>query len=154
MCRRNPLKGAKHETISVLCDSVSARVRAKKMYFRTVHLQVRNRKLEVRTMQMRLKENSDLGKDIFDCAVSLFLRNCDFSMPYRSIGVSVSSLSHQKDVFQTSLFEKGGYSLKQKKEETAIDTIRERFGRYAISSLRVLEDAGLSSFIPKDKELT
>ena len=140
--------------LSVLCDSVSARVRAKKMYFRTVHLQVRTRKLEVRTMQMRLKENSDLGKDIFNCAVALFEKNCDFSIPYRSIGVSVSSLSFQKDLFQTSLFEKGGYSLKQKKEETAIDTIRERFGRHAISSLRILEDAGLSSFIPKaEKEI-
>ena len=138
--------------LSVLCDSVSARVRAKKMYFRTVHLQVRTRKLEVRTMQMRLKENSDLGKDIFNCAVTLFEKNCDFSIPYRSIGVSVSSLSFQKDVFQTSLFEKGGYSIKQKKEETARDAIRERFGHYALSSLRVLEDAGLSSFIPKNEK--
>ena len=139
--------------LSVLCDSVSARVREKKLFFRTVHLQVRTKKLEIRTMQMRLKENSDLGKDIFNCAVALFEKNCDFSVPFRSIGVSVSSLSYQKDGLQTSLFEKEGYSLKQKKEETAIDTIRKRFGRFSVSSLRVLEDSGLSSFIPRnDKE--
>ncbi|MBR5341338.1 MAG: DNA polymerase IV [Erysipelotrichaceae bacterium] len=138
--------------LTVLCDSVSTRLREHGLYYRTIHLIVRNNKLEVRTMQTSLKENSDLGKDIFDNAVMLFERNCDFSIPYRSIGVAVSKLSSKKDICQTSLFEKETYSLKQKKQEVALEQIRKRFGVNSISSLRVLEDSDLSHFTPKEEK--
>ncbi len=130
--------------LTMLCDSVAARLCQQGLYFRTIHLFVRDRKLKVRTMQVTLKENSDLAKDICSNALSLFRKHCDFSIPYRSIGVAVSSLSFGKDPFQTSLFGESGYSLKQKKEEDALRTIRRRFGEKAVFSLRALEDSGLS----------
>ena len=93
---------------------------------------------------MTLKENSDLGKTIFDCCVELFERNCDFSVPYRSIGVSVSRLCTEKDTVQMSLLEENGDQERQKKEETALEEIRRRFGYRSVSTLRLLEDAELS----------
>lgn len=137
--------------LTILADSVSARLREQGMYFKTVHLYVRNKKLETRSMQLSLKENSDLGKDIFNTAISLFKNNCDFSIPYRSIGVSVSNLSFEKDFSQTSLFEDNTYSIKQRKQELALEDIRRRFGYHSISTLRVLEDVELSDFNPKDE---
>jgi len=137
--------------LTVLCDSVSTRVREQGMYFKVVHLYVRNKKLECRSAQMTLKENSDLAKDIFEAATKLFENNFDFTIPYRSIGVSVSKLSFNKEVSQTNLFKDDTYSLKQKSSELALQDIRRRFGYHSISSLRVLEDYELSNFDPKSE---
>ena len=102
-------------------------------------------------MQISLKENSDLAKDIFDEAIKLFERNCDFSIPYRSIGVSVSRLSDKKDSIQTDLFDTKSYSLKAKKEEMALENIRSRFGYHSVCALRILEDSELSNYDPRQE---
>lgn len=137
--------------LTILCDSVSSRLRDQGMYFKTVHLYVRNKKLEGASAQITLKENSDLAIDIFNAAIKLFNDNFDFAIPYRSIGVSVTKLSFQKDCSQTNLFEDDTYSIKQKKKELALEDIRRRFGYHSISSLRVLEDIELSDFDPKNE---
>ena len=137
--------------LTILCDSVSSRLRDQGMYFKVVHLYVRNKKLECRSAQMTLKENSDLGKDIFEAAIELFKNNFDFTIPYRSIGVAVTKLSFKKEVSQINIFEDNIYSLKQKKKELALENIRRRFGYHSISSLRVLEDIELSNFDPKNE---
>lgn len=137
--------------LTILCDSVSARVREQGMYFKVIHLYVRNKKLETRSAQITLKENSDLAKDIFDNAIKLFKNNFDFTIPYRSIGVAVSKLTFEKEISQTSLFENNIYSLKRKNEELALEDIRRRFGYHSVSTLRVLEDTELSDFDPKSE---
>lgn len=137
--------------LTVLCDSVSSRLRDQGMYFKTVHLYVRNKKLEGSSAQITLQENSDLGKDIFNAAVKLFNDNYDFAIPYRSIGVSVSKLSFNKEASQTNLFEDSNYSIKQRKKELALEDIRRRFGYHSVCNLRVLEDVELSNFDPKNE---
>ncbi len=134
-----------------LSENVAHRLNEKGLYYKTVHLTLRDTKLKVRTMQIKLKENSDLAKRIYDEALKLFVQNCDTSIPYRSVGVAVSGLSDRKEEGQIGLFEKSEtYSLKQKKKETAIEQIRRRFGRQAICSLRALEDSELSNVINKN----
>lgn len=137
--------------LTILCDSVSSRLRDQGMYFKVVHLYVRNKKLETRSAQITLKENSDLGKDIFNTAIMLFKNNFNFTIPYRSIGISVSKLSFKKEASQTNIFDSNIYSLKQKNEELALENIRRRFGYHSISTLRVLEDIELSNFDPKQE---
>ena len=137
--------------LTILCDSVSSRARDLGMYFKTIHLYVRNKKLESHSVQTTLIENSDLGKDIFNNCLVLFNNNFDFTIPYRSIGVSVSKLSFKKEASQINIYGKNMYSLKQKKEETALEDIRRRFGYHSISTLRVLEDIDLSNFNPKEE---
>ena len=137
--------------LTVLSENVGRRLLNKGLYYKTVHLILRDTHLKVRTLQKKLKENTDLAKQIYDEALSLFLENCDIHLPYRSIGVAVSGLSDKKEESQIDLFEKSGtYSLKQKKKETAIEQIRRRFGKQAVCSLRVLEDSELSSFVNKN----
>ncbi len=135
--------------LTILCDSVSSRLRQQGFYFKTIHLYLRNNKLEYKSCQTTLKENSDLGKDIFDNATTLFKQNFDFSIPYRSIGISVSKLSYKKENSQINLFNDDIYSLKQKAQELALETIRNRFGYHSVSTLRTLEDVELASFDPK-----
>lgn len=137
--------------LTVLCDSVSSRLREQGFYFKTVHLFVRNKKLESSSAQITLKENTDLSKDIFENAIKLFKQNYDFSIPYRSIGVSVSNLSYGKDCTQINLFEDSNYSLKQKAQELALEDIRKKFGYHSISTLRTLEDVKLANFDPKNE---
>lgn len=137
--------------LKVLSESVASRCKEAGIYFKVVHLNVRDNKLKCRTIQKKLNENTNLAKDIFKTAIELFEKNCDFKYPYRSIGVSVSKLSFEKDNSQIDLFNENNYSLKQLKEENAIDIIRKRFGYYSISSLRVIEDRALTNFNPKDE---
>lgn len=132
--------------LTIVSENVATRVKQANMFYKTIHLNVRNKKLEIKTMQTRLKENSDLAKDIFDNALTLFLNNCNFKIPYRSIGVSVSDLTFTKESIQTNLFDNSLYSIKQKNEEIAIMNIKERFGNNAISTLRLLEDKKLSHY--------
>lgn len=137
--------------LTSLSENVAHRLNEKGLYYKTVHLTLRDTKLKVRTMQIKLKENSDLAKRIYDEALKLFVQNCDTSIPYRSVGVAVSGLSNRKEEGQIGLFEKSEtYSLKQKKKETAVEQIRRRFGRQAICSLRALEDSELSNVINKN----
>ena len=138
--------------LTLLCDSVSSRLRKHGLYFRTVCLQLRNNQLKTRSLQMTLPENSDLGKTIFDCCVDLFEKNCDFSIPYRSIGVSVSHLCAEKDTVQMNLLEDNVNEEKRKKEELAIEEIRRRFGYHSVSTLRLLEDSGLSGLERSDSD--
>lgn len=139
--------------LTVLSDSVASRVKDSGFYFKTVHLYVRNKKLEFRSMQLTLKENTDLAKDIYDTALKLFTDNCDFKIPYRSIGVAVSKLSYKKETSFISLFDGAGYSLKEKKKEEALEQIRNRFGYHSVTSLRLLLDKDLSSFNPKQENV-
>lgn len=138
--------------LTILSDSVGARVKEAGMYFKTVHLFLRNKKLEWRTMQVTLKENSDLVSTIFNTAIELFKsNNLDFNIPYRSIGVSVSNLSFKKEASNISLFEKDFYSLKEKQMDIALEDIRRRYGYHSVSKLRVMEDTELSNFDIKNE---
>ncbi len=138
--------------LKILSDSVSSRVKKEGLYFRTIKLSVRNNRLETRTMQTTLETNSDLSKDIYDNSLLLFCNSCSFVIPYRSLGISVSKLSSTKDDEQESIFGIKGYSLKQKNEETAIETIRQRFGYSAISTLRIFEESRLANLYPEEKD--
>lgn len=138
-------------TLNILSESVAARLKESGMYFKVVHLYARNKKLEVKSAQVTLNENSDLAKDVFDNALKLFEANFDFKVPFRSLGVSISKLSFQKEHSQYNLFEDNVYSLKQRNEEIAIEDIRRRFGHNSISKLRQLEDCELSSCDPKNE---
>ena len=138
--------------LTILADSVGSRVKEAGMYFKTVHLYLRNKKLEWRTMQITLRENSDLVSTIFNAAVDLFKNNnLDFKVPYRSIGVSVSNLSFNKEATNLKLFDDDSYSLKEKQIDKALDDIRRRYGYHSVAKLRVLEDVELSNFDIKNE---
>lgn len=139
--------------LTILSQNIASRLRKKGLYYRTVHLFVRTNKLKVRTFQVSLKENSDLAKEIYDHALALFEEHCDFSIPYRSIGAAVSHLSENKDCFQTSFFESSSYSLKERKQEMAMEEIRRRFGKDSINLLRAYEDSVLSKQELKNSDL-
>lgn len=130
--------------LTSVSEHVAADLRKQGLYYSTVHVFLRDSRMNARTIQETLKENSDLAKDIFDVSLKLFEQNCDFAIPYRAVGVAVSKLCDHKQICQTSLFEESTYSLKQKKKEQAMDDIRRRFGDKAILSLRMLQDRKLS----------
>ena len=104
-------------------------------------------------MQTTLDENSDLSKEIYDNALSLFIQHCDFSLPYRSIGVAVSKLSSIKDSYQTSFFQESSYSIKQQRQENAMLEIRRRFGKDSVNLMRAYEDSVLSKQVLKNADI-
>ena len=130
--------------LTSVSEHVATDLRKQGLYYSTVHVFLRDSRMNARTIQETLKENSDLAKDIFDVSLKLFEQSCNFKIPYRAVGVAVSKLCDHKQICQTSLFEESTYSLKQKKKEQAMDDIRRRFGNKAILSLRMLQDRKLS----------
>jgi len=139
-------------TLTLLCDSVGTRVKEAGMFFKTVHLYLRDKKLNGYGCQVTLKENSDLSSTIFKTALFLFEKNkYDFSIPYRSVGVSVSHLSFKKEVSPLRLFDDDSYSIKEKNMDVTVDNIRRRFGYHSIAKLRLLDDPILSNFDIKNE---
>ena len=130
--------------LTAVSEHVASDLRKQGLYYSTVQIFLRDNRMQARTIQETLKENSDLAKDIFDVSLRLFEDNCDFRKPYRAVGVAVSKLSDHKQICQTSLFEESTYSVKQKKKEQAMDDIRRRFGDKSIISLRMLQDRKMS----------
>ena len=130
--------------LTAVSEHVATDLRKQGLYYSTVHIFLRDNRMNARTIQETLKENSDLAKDIFDVSLKLFERECNFRIPYRAVGVAVSKLSDHKQICQTSLFEESSYSIRQKKKEQAMDDIRRRFGDKSILSLRMLQDKKLS----------
>lgn len=130
--------------LTAVSEHVATDLRKQGLYYSTVHIFLRDNRMNARTIQETLKENSDLAKDIFNVSLKLFERECNFKIPYRAVGVAVSKLSDHKQICQTSLFEESCYSIKQKKKEQAMDDIRRRFGDKSILSLRMLQDKKLS----------
>lgn len=138
--------------IKVLSDSIASRIKDAGLYYKTINLYLRDKKLQWRSVQKTLKENTDLASDIYYGALELFEKNnFDFKIPYRSIGIAVTKLSNKKDASFIDINGDCIYSLKEKQKDLAIENIRRRFGHYAISNLRLLSDKELSHFDPKNE---
>lgn len=138
--------------IKVLSDSIASRIKDVGLYYKTINLYLRDKKLQWRSVQKTLKENTDLASDIYYGALELFEKNnFDFKIPYRSIGIAVTKLSNKKDASFIDINGDCIYSLKEKQKDLAIENIRRRFGHYAISNLRLLSDKELSHFDPKNE---
>lgn len=138
--------------IKVLSDSIASRIKDAELYYKTINLYLRDKKLQWRSVQKTLKENTDLASDIYYGALELFEKNnFDFKIPYRSIGIAVTKLSNKKDASFIDINGDCIYSLKEKQKDLAIENIRRRFGHYAISNLRLLSDKELSHFDPKNE---
>lgn len=136
----------------VLCESVATRLREQGIKGKTVTISVRDVNLNSFTRQEKMKSHSDISSEIHTCAMTLFLNNYNWLYPIRSLGVSVSD-------FDTDFCEQYDFSHsvenreKQEKIETAVDSLRRRFGNYCIQRGSQLQKRDLSHFNPHDEHI-
>lgn len=136
----------------VLCESVATRLREQGIKGKTVTISVRDVNLNSFTRQQKMKTHSDISSEIHTCAMTLFLNNYNWLYPIRSLGVSVSD-------FDVDFCEQYDFSYsvenreKQEKIETAVDSLRRRFGNYCIQRGSQLQKRDLSHFNPHDEHI-
>lgn len=119
--------------IYFLCEMISTRMRRYKVKGKTVSLDMRDISLNHLTRQKPMPKHSFVTKDIAKAAVALLKENWrpDSDLPLRTITVAVSGLeSSEGGEQQDFLYDDG---RKAEKLESAVDTIREKYGFAAIS---------------------
>lgn len=135
----------------VLCESVSAQLREKGLKGRVVTIYVRDKELSSFSRQMKIPANTDISTEIFYYAMKLFCTNYFWNKPIRSLGVSVSDFDVTYEQFD---FEKTVENReKQERLETAVDSLRRRFGNYCIGRACQLKDTELSKFNPHEEHI-
>lgn len=134
----------------VLCESVCTRLREQQMKGKALTISLRDIKLHAITRQCQLRVASNLCEQIMPSVMGLLDRHHNFTIPLRSIGISISSLSEANGNEQLSFFEQPNDQENIKSIEQSIDAIRQRFGHHIIKRCSMLLDRELTSFNPKE----
>ncbi|MBC2725161.1 DNA polymerase IV [Desulfosporosinus sp.] len=117
-----------HLVLLSLVESVSNRLRQAKVLARLVSVSFRTNEFYGCSHQRKLYNATDCTDEIWQIACELFDELWK-GHPLRHMGLRVSELC-QNDFYQTSLF--GKNYEKRRKIDSAVDTIREKYGSSAI----------------------
>ena len=141
--RRNLLGLADIKTsVITLSDSVATRMRQYGVKCRTVQVTIRNPDFKTISRQKPLNNPTCLAKEI-SCAALEIITGCwNLKAPIRMITITGTNLvSADSYAEQLSLFPEGQQNQeKQEHLESAIDKIRDRFGKNAISFGSILNN--------------
>ena len=137
----------------VLSESVASRLKESGLKGYVVSISLRNNKLEWFTRQQKRDIPTNISKEIMETTLELLKNNYDFSIPLRSIGISVSMLVPDDYPSQMSLFINEEERDKAKRIDETLDKIRNRFGHYSIHRACVLLDSKLTGFSPKEDHI-
>lgn len=144
MTFRRDLSGEDDLRIGVLylADSVAARLRRHGLRCRTVAVTVKDSKFHTVSKQKILPRSTDLAKTIAEASLEL-IRSCwNPSSPIRSITITASRF-HESGGDQLSLFQSAEEIKdpgKRERLEQAVDQVRSRYGRSAVSFGRILKN--------------
>jgi len=113
-----------------LSEKVHARLVAQQLAGATITLKLKTAKFQIRTRARTLPEPTQLAKRIFDAAREL-LEAEPGGTAYRLIGVGVSALADPAEADRGDLADVGVARLAA--AEKAIDALRDRFGKEAVT---------------------
>ena len=142
-----------HIILSVLCDSVSRRLREHGAMAREVAVYVRDNQLESFIRQQKLDVPTDITAEILGSAMELFRANYDWRRGIRSLGVRVSELSPTSDPIQLSMLCDEVSRERLSRLDRSLDALKRRFGSFCVRPANLMLDKGLSSFSPKEEHV-
>lgn len=120
-----------------LAETVGARIRADHSVISVVSVYFRDDNFINTSRQTTLNDPTDITDIIYETACSLFDRLWHFQ-PMRLIGISCSRAS-EKGAMQMDLFN-SGRNEKLEKLNSALDTLRSRYGSTAVQRASLLKD--------------
>ena len=129
----------------ILAESVSARLRENGFRCRVVEISVRDKDLCSFTRQRKIKNATNITKEIAEYAFQLFKENYNWSKAIRSLGVLGADLVTDNYWEQINLFSSVEKREKQMKMDEAVDEIRKRFGFYSVQRGIMFQDKKLSA---------
>ncbi len=134
----------------VLAESVAARLRENGFKCRVVEISVRDNELFSFTRQHKIDHATNVTKEIAEEAYRIFKENYNWQKPIRSVGVRGADLVLDTYWEQIDLFSSVEQREKQMKMDTAVDTIRKRFGFYSVQRGLMHFDTALSAINAKE----
>ncbi|MEA4871174.1 MAG: DNA polymerase IV [Christensenella sp.] len=137
-------------TVTMLSESVAARLREHGMRAKTAHLGVRDAGLFSLIRQTKLEKPTNISVEIARACMQLFRENYTWQVPVRSLSVSCSDLVGMDNPVQLSLFDDEASRRRAEAAEIAVDDIRRRFGYRAIGRALFLKDRAIGLMAPKD----
>ena len=137
-----------YEVFEVLSQSVAARLREQNLRGRVVSIWLRSTDLSGKSLQKRLVYPTNLAKEILECAIELVWKAHLEEISFRSIGLHVSELSEESGFEVMDLFSEPDARSKQKKLESVLQNIRERYGYQSCRYLGAKIDPDLVDFDP------
>jgi DNA polymerase-4 len=137
-------------TISMLAESVAARLREHGLRARTAALCIRDVNLFSFVRQTKLARPSSITSELAGACMRLFVENYEWPAHVRSLTVSASDLVPAATPEQLSLFDDEAPRRRAEAAESAVDDIRRRFGYHAIGRAIFLKDASIGLLNPKD----
>lgn len=137
--------------LTVLCESVSARLREYGFICRTVQLGIRDNELEWIERQGKLEIPNRTAKSIFELSFALYKKHAN-GRPVRSLSVRACDLE-PVDFMQISLLPEARRLEKQEELESVVDGLRSRFGHFSVQRGIMLTDRKLSDLDPKGEHI-
>lgn len=132
---------------STLCDGVTRRLREQNLRCSVISISVRDNKLSTYEVQKKLITPTNITRDIFETALTLFENSYRFGCPVRSLGISVNGLVPECDGIQLNVFDcRDRKRLEQL--DIATDKIKKKFGTFSLRPAIALENKHLSNFDP------
>lgn len=131
-----------------LSSSVASRLRDIELKGNVITVSIRNKQLHTITRQHKQPIYTDMSNEILHAAMALVNEHYDFSVPIRSIGVTVSNLQ-ASTTYQLNFFEDMTKRDKTRKVEITTERIRDKFGFQSITNATSLIDRTLSAVDPK-----
>lgn len=126
--------------VAALCDEVAARLRHYGLCCRTVQLQIKDTYLRSISRQCALQNPTALSNELAEAAMKLVQSCWNGQTPIRMLTVTGANLVGAADAAeQLSFFGVPPQQRERRKKlETAIDSVREKFGRDSISTGAVM----------------
>lgn len=114
-----------------MSEEIALQLRENCLAAKGVRIHIKTNDLNVRDFDRSFDRPTDISAEIAERGMRLFLENCDFSVPLRSIGIGVMSLQ-SGDVFQQSIFDDNKKLSRLENQDSKLFYIRSRFGENAI----------------------
>lgn len=114
-------------TLMALTDSVGIRLREAGLMGSVVELSLRSTKLEWCTHQIKLRQPTDITREILEIAFELF-KEAGSPLPLRSISVRCTQLVFSDMPEQMNLFCDHEERDRRRNLDTAMDSIRQKYG--------------------------
>ena len=131
--------------LTILAESVAARLRENGFKCRVVEISVRDNELFSFTRQRKIDHATNVTREIAEEAFRLFQENYTWQKPIRSVGVRGADLVNDNYWEQIDLFSSVEFRENQMKVDTAVDDIRRRFGFYSVQRGLMYFDKMLSA---------
>ena len=135
--------------LMALCEKVSARLREANVVCRTVAVQIRDNQLMTYERQGPLEFPNRTAQSLLEKAFSLYRQNRP-PCPVRSIAVRAVNLETEPQE-QISFLPEITALQRQESLETAVDSIRHKFGKGSIRKGLILTEESLVEFNPQNE---